>query len=677
MLKMSVNKVIIILILSVLFMSDTILAQKSVEFKARNFPRKKKELDKALSELREGDAILKEVMKGNPGLAEQALPHYLDAYAFNPNNLELNHSVGICYYLLGKTLKAKPFFKKSVSYDSSAYINDLLYLAQAYHLDKEWDKAIWLYEKYLMLNAGRDLVSTPMGDVSLLKSIRECRHGKTLQTKLPSAIVKLADSRGIKLKVSPFLNLDGSEAWFTMTEPGMLSSDSLDIPELREGIYVSVRRDSIWTFPDKPSSINSEETQKIVYLSPDGQKMLLWRPAMNGDLYETFRVNGQWTTPKSLGKGVNSEYRESSAALTPDGNTVFFTSNRPGGKGSMDIWYSRRNSDNTWTQPKNAGEVLNTEFNEEYLYLHIDGHTLYFSSRGHNSIGGYDLFRTDWIDSSFSKPENIGLPVNSPADELSVSFSADGLEGYFVSNRGIENDPKLYQGVFKGMEKQAVLLETNPVLSGVNVKEYNTISYPDICKNCSRVRIIHATVTDKNGKAIQSEIVVKNKATKTVSYATKTYPADGKTWIVLQSGKSLAMYIMADGYVMQALKEDPDKNQRYIVESRNFTLDKLEENKEFRMPNVRFQARAIEFDKGSVSDLEAVYEFLQRNPGVRLEFRVCGAESEKSGSQRAKSVMEWFERRGIPSRRVSWASCDKSEGCTFYQGCVIVRISRI
>jgi hypothetical protein len=144
-------------------------------------------------------------------------------------------------------------------------------------------------------------------------------------------------------------------------------------------------------------------------------------------------IGDKWSTPEKLPETINSEYKESSASLSPDGNTLYFTSNRPGGFGGMDIYISRKLPNGKWGQAQNIGKPINTEYDEESPFIHYDGTTLFYSSNGQENMGGYDILFTMNEGNSWMKPSNIGYPINTTDDDVFYMPTPDGKRAYYAS----------------------------------------------------------------------------------------------------------------------------------------------------------------------------------------------------------------------------------------------------
>jgi outer membrane protein OmpA-like peptidoglycan-associated protein len=192
-----------------------------------------------------------------------------------------------------------------------------------------------------------------------------------------------------------------------------------------DGVYVAVKEGEVWGRPmNITPSIASDGNMDVVALSSDGKRMLLAVvDEFTSNLYESVYENDRWNPAVSLGKPINSKYYEASATYSPDGKSIYFSSNRKESLGGMDIFRSDLGDDGTWSEPLNLGPSVNTILNEDTPLLSPDGKRLYFSSQGHSTIGGFDVFYTELNeDGSWNDvPVNLGYPLNTPDDDMTLS----------------------------------------------------------------------------------------------------------------------------------------------------------------------------------------------------------------------------------------------------------------
>ena len=239
---------------------------------------------------------------------------------------------------------------------------------------------------------------------------------------------------------APVINADGSIMYFTSRRP-ITEKQKKKNRIAPESIYAT-SFDSDKNTWNKAKLLSppvnlSNRFNSIIGLSNDGERMLLYRDDKygNGNIFES-NLNGQeWSTPVCLPKPINSKHIETSASISPDGKTIYFVSNRPGGQGSLDIWYCTLNKQGEWGEAMNLGGLVNTPEKEEGVFIHPDGKTLYFSSKGHGGEGGYDILYTQLENGKWTKPQNLGKAVNSPDDDVYFVMEANGKVGYYSSIR--------------------------------------------------------------------------------------------------------------------------------------------------------------------------------------------------------------------------------------------------
>ena len=372
---------------------------------------------------------------------KEALPIYIKLDQLKPNNPEINYRIGICYLHTETKNKAIPYLLKAQQVDKRNQFEDInYYLGIAYHHALQFDKAIETFEKYkLLLNMKQDYALQLVRVVN--KYIANCVMGKALVRRPIKVDI---ENLGVKINSAsheayPIIAPDEKTIYFSSKRIDMSGRKLDEDVEEFEDIYVSVKQGDSWSAAKKVGQgLNTFKHDAPLYISLDGRKLFFYRTDKynSTDIYFIEYKDTAWTSPKSMGGKINSPSWETGACLSPDGNTFYFSSDRPGGFGGMDIYYSV-NTDKGWSTPKNLGPEINTEWDEEAPYLLPDGKTLYFSNNGYRSIGGFDIFKTVFNeeDSLWSVPTNVGYPINSPEDEVHISWNAEGNRGYLATNR--------------------------------------------------------------------------------------------------------------------------------------------------------------------------------------------------------------------------------------------------
>ncbi len=376
-----------------------------------------------------------------------ALPIWLDLVSQKPDNSNINYKIGVCYIHSGdEKKKALPYLKKAIektttnydpfsSAEDKAPIETNFYLARAYHLNYDLDLAMTHYSSL------KDKIGKNHYLFNELEHYtKQCTYAKEAMAKPVNIEVQNIGNtiNTIYPEYSPVLSLDESTIYFTSRR---LRKDSTNyfIKDVSDGlyfedIYVSNNYDGAWTEPEL-LNINTEGHEATINISIDGQTLYIYKDDNgNGNLYFSNLNENEWSTPKLLGSDINSESQESHVAVTPDGNTLYFVSDRKGGLGGQDIYFCNKLPTGEWAKAQNIGSIINTPYNEDGVFIHPDGKTLYFSSHGHTSIGGYDIFySTKDKEGNWSAPVNLGYPVNSTDDDVFFVTSADGKRGYYSS----------------------------------------------------------------------------------------------------------------------------------------------------------------------------------------------------------------------------------------------------
>ena len=240
--------------------------------------------------------------------------------------------------------------------------------------------------------------------------------------------------------------ISSDETFLAFTSRRLREGNGLD-PTGRpfEDVYTSQRESDREDWSEaKPivGKINTDQHDACVGLSPDGNRLFIYRSNENligGDLFESIYLDGIWTVPVKMSDNINGEFSiEPSASLSLDESVLYFSSNREGGFGGFDIYRVIKLPNGEWSLPKNLGPSINTEFDDDAPFIHPDGKMLYFSSKGHKNMGGYDVFRAQKINDEneeWTKPINMGFPTNTTKDDIYFTISANEQHGYYASNK--------------------------------------------------------------------------------------------------------------------------------------------------------------------------------------------------------------------------------------------------
>lgn len=311
------------------------------------------------------------------------------------------------------------------------------YLGKAYHLNYKLDDAEIYYRKFMEAAPAKHFLF-PDADLG----VRQVANARKL---IAEPVEFNIENMGGVINTeypdySPVISIDENALFYTSRRLRPDSSN-LNITDRTSGlyfddIYVSYRdRKGNWQEPEL-LNINTDEHSATMNVSPNGQVLYIYKNDEGGSIYESTLVGETWTDPLKLTDKINTEAWETHLAITSDGNTIYFISNRKGGEGGRDIWRVKKLPDGEWSDALNMGPTLNTPYEEDAVFISPDENTLYFSSQGHNSMGGFDVFfSVKDEDGNWSEPRNLGYPINTVDDDVFFVTSADGKRAYFSSFR--------------------------------------------------------------------------------------------------------------------------------------------------------------------------------------------------------------------------------------------------
>lgn len=395
----------------------------------------------------------------------------------NPNSCNYNYRRGFIYLELSQDfIKAQPHLEKAVTdvdknYDTyssneqSAPVDAIYHLARCYHLAENIAKAEENYLRFMdessskseyvfLSKLGLEQVEIAKKIMLYPKKVKVINLGNTVNTDKP--------------EFSPVISLDGSALYFTTRRgwDGGVNDAFID-PQNNlhpEDIYVSYRDfDGTWTDPQRMEFCDSSQNEATMAVSPDERRIYLYQDIQgNGDIfYSDFSTNRFQEVEHYEVKGVNTDSWEPHCTVTPDGLTMYFTSDRKGGFGGRDIYRVVKLADGEWSEPQNCGPTINGQFDEDSPFIAIDNKTLYYSSNGPKSMGGFDVFVAVLDENNaWSDPINLGYPTNSAGDDLYFTTTVDGKTGYLTSFRAGgfgEKDIYEIQNDYLGVKNLAVL----------------------------------------------------------------------------------------------------------------------------------------------------------------------------------------------------------------------------
>lgn len=416
---------------------------------------------------RERETVDRLMMDKNYSEAMIVVKEMLNKY---PKDQEFNLMLGVCLFNTDNDVtKAIAQLEKTHAMTKSRklLIEVKNTLATAYHIDMQFDKAIEMYNSINEDVNSRN--NRRKEEIKLL--ISRCKYAKEVCAKpLNIEFVSLGSNvNTIYDEHTPCLSADERFMLFTSRAKADSDVKALDGKYL-ENIYYSLSDGKNWNKSKLISNNSSEGHMASVSISFDGRTMLLFksniesRDNAGGDFYTSKRTGYEWSEPVKLGENINSPYRETHAALSVDGNVLYFSSDRPGGKGGFDLYKSVKDKDGKWGIAVNLGDVVNDKYDQMSPYIHVDGKTLYFSSNGGNTIGGFDIFSSILKGDKWTSPMNLGYPINSTRDDIYYNLTVDGKRAYMASRRvGGEGLLDLYMIKLKDVQSNKIFIVTGKI----------------------------------------------------------------------------------------------------------------------------------------------------------------------------------------------------------------------
>lgn len=385
--------------------------------------------------------LAKQAMYG--GQYKKAIQDFKTLYDKYPANSELPHHIGYCYYEINDTKNAFDYFNEAVK-NGASVLESYLYLGLLYQKQSNFEKALENFNLYKSKATSKKQIQE--SDVEVY--ISQCNNAIQMkQSSVPVKIINMGqDINSPYDDATPCVTADGKTLVFNTRRPEDPNSpmDTEGDGKYYQDIYISYF-DTVnkkWKPAEPvPGNVNTDAHDAITSISPDGKIIFIYKndtkdhEASGGDIFISKIMKNKWKTPEPIGKPINSTYWEGGACLSPDGKTLYFTSERKGGYGHSDIWMSTKINNKEWSKPVNLGSTINTPYDEVGLFMAPDGKTLFFASNGPNSMGSYDVFKTTYENGQWTTPVNLGYPINTEFSDGPITIDASGKIAYMSSDR--------------------------------------------------------------------------------------------------------------------------------------------------------------------------------------------------------------------------------------------------
>lgn len=569
------------------------------------------------------------------------------ALELEPNFIDAHLQWARIQYDMGKLEKAEEGFLKVVALDAGYSDNTLYNLGLINSKLERYDKSVMYFQRYL----DSDAKSSKMRE-------KAAKHLKN-NAFLAEAVKHQVDFEPVNM--GPMINSRNNEYFPSLTaDENMLIFTGRVGANKNEDFFVSKRVDGVWQSRKPIPGINTPMDEAAQCLSPDG-KLLIFTAcnrregAGRCDLFYSENKCGEWTPSQLLGAPISTGAWESTPSISPDGKTLFFSSDRRGSIGQRDLWYANRKEDGSWAVPVNLGKKINSKGNEEAPFLHPDGQTLYFLSDGHPGMGDLDIFVSRKMeDGTWGEPLNMGMPINSNYRESPIFITNDGKTAYSSTERkeveGGQGKLDLYH-----FELPASLRPQPVTYVKAKVKD------------------------DDNGKPVAALVEIIDLASGNVLSKSMS-DCEGEFVITLPIGKNYMLNVSKDGYLFHsenfALTEKKDFAAPFllkidlvpipenVVSSGETTLPK---SKPIILNNVFFETGSAELQAISKIELNRLNDLLTGNASLKIQINGhtdnVGDEAAnlKLSTNRAKAVYDFLIEKGIAANRLSFKGFGETE----------------
>jgi outer membrane protein OmpA-like peptidoglycan-associated protein/tetratricopeptide (TPR) repeat protein len=557
----------------------------------------------------------------------EAIEIFEEAVKNDEKNLSLR-------YEYGKALLTFGDYKKSLSHLDFVYkiksnhAKDLGFLrAKALHLSGKHAEAAAAFR--LLKN---EISPTHPEYRYIDRLIGQCRRAESMAKTPQNASIENLSINCPYSDFAPVIATDNSVIYFTSSRPGAVEDKLSKPPVYREDVYRSFIINGEYSSAENVGTpINSAELDASIGLSADGNTLYIYRSiGSQGDVYISQLTAKGWENPQALSQ-INTNYWEPSVCEAVGGKVLIYSSEKPGGLGGRDLYIAGLRGDGSW-YTRNLGPEINTPYNEDAPFLHPDGRTLYFSSDGHSTIGGFDIFKSVLqSDGSWSKPENLGIPINSPADDIYFTLAADGITAYLSSTRqGGKGLKDIYKAILSQQNNNAAA-QLTPLLKG---------------------RVVDA---ESNTLIDKSRIMIIDNETKDTIFSKKT---PGNFILPLHTNRNYNISISAENYLFHS--ENIVINDTIYPENRSVTikLSKIKPGSKTTLNNVFFDFDKSTLRKESYIELDGLAKLLRENP--TLIVGIYGHTDNKGGKEynqklsqeRAESVVNYLIKNGISAQRL-------------------------
>jgi len=608
----------------------------------------------------------------------RAIPVLIDALAIQPNHARANYLMGVSFVRIGRQFEAYPYLRRAIQEDPNVADDLFGIYAEVLHYNLELDSAEAYYQR--QINSLRRNSEKAYYYGHRLEQVFNAR--RLIQDSVEVTIENLG--LGVNSPYpdyTPAISADESVLAFTSRRPenfGRLAADGLK----HEDIYYS-RLSLDGTFRKAENigqPINTPFHDATSSLSADGQTIYIYRDS-DRDLRFSRLDSVSWTVPIPMSENINGKKSwEPHGSLSADGKRFYFVSDREGGQGGLDIWFSEKQPDGTWGPALNLGPTVNSPYDERGPFIHPDGITLYFSSNGHNSMGGLDVFKTVRRGTeNWSRPSNLGYPINTVGDDVYFVLAANGYHAYYSSVRPSGyGDADIYRIIFPHLKPGQGLAASEyaapdtatGALGSDNLSDATPISptaipagIPDVdtvsAQPARTVILLKGSVLDAgSGSPMPAQVEVFDLSDRSLIESVSTNTATGNYLVSLPTGGNYAIEVEAPGYLFHSENIDVRPTREFHEVVKEVKMRRMVTGEVAELNNIFFELNSAKLDDASQTELNLVVHLLRENPNLRL--KVIG-HTDASGDPaynlqlsklRAQSVQAYLVEKGISASRL-------------------------
>lgn len=638
---------------------------QNVDFKAANFKDDKDGLKKATDAIKAGEGFFKLANDAvfavqSPGINyKKALQQFETAQQFNPSNALNNFRIGVCHLSTTDPGNGIPYIKKAYELDKNCDPFMEYYYGYTLQLEGKFDDAIKAYTNFQNNYKKAD----EFGKFVTLH-INECKNAKTtIAQPIRAWVDNVSELNSEFDDFAPSISTDGSEIIFTSNRPN--GKQPNEVGEYDKDIYFSSASGLKWAAPSPiKGGVNTAADDVSNNISFDGTKMLIHRDD-NGqtDIYESILKGATWSDPVKLHFQISSpRANEMYGAYSNDGWSILFSRDNSSRSSGYDIMFSSMQSkiEKDYKAAQMISEV-NTGFNDGPIYLHIDGETMYIASQGRASMGGYDIFVSKKIQGKWTKPENMGYPINTPYDDFFFAPTANGKFAYIASNRDEgKGGYDIYKVTFWGDDKLPHLETEDYLLASaiMPIKDNQVEAKVDVNRKSFTV-FKGKTIDAITKKAVEAKIDIIDNANGSVIETFTTNSATGKFIITLASGKNYGISVRADGYLFHSENFDLPKGAADNLVDKTIELKNIKIGSTIALRNIFFDTGKSTLRPESNSELERLVKLLKDVPNLKIEI---SGHTDNTGSAtlnnelskaRAEAVVSYLKGKGIAANRLT------------------------